>query len=338
MDIEEDIKTIRSKLTGNKKKDIDMLFSAVDKYSKRPYSKEIYLQITELLSEITKDCDPKSMALVSRYILRQSTAKYEKNLYKIRELITKKQLEEALKLADILDTEVTNSIDETSNGCKEPIVFRHYFSAMEERLSSKYFFTENPVNLPFDYLSLLSLKGQALYYSRRPEEALDTVRKAFEFDPVSVDIAFLLADIDCGMGNWISYKMDIEKAVRFLFKEEDYNRYFFYMEQYYEKYLGDKKTGDTLEKFAMDHRKPHLKIKSLDPQTRDFFISQGIHLDLSPEVIETAFNEAKRCFFEKDKRGYEYFSDILLNFREPSEVDFYLNDGAVLKQKSKEKK
>jgi tetratricopeptide (TPR) repeat protein len=336
MSLKEDIEAIKAKLTGDKKKDIDILFSAADQYANRPYSKELDLEISDLINEITQDCDDKTLKELSVYISRRSTVSYEKNLLSIRDAIDKKHDKKALQLADKTEAQVLASMEEARSASPDaPITYRYCFSPMEFSLANRYYPVKNVIQLPFDYVSLLTLKGQALYYSNRVDEAVLTIRKAFEYDPVSPDISFLLADIDAVKGNWISYSMNLDRAHQFLYKREDVKRYYFYVAQYFRLCLQDPETSKNLITAFSGKELPYQILRKLPTKTLNILKEKEIPLDASDEVISTALREVRSANAMKDKETYDYYYGILSDFRMDSELDFLLTEEAGFPRKGK---
>lgn len=328
MTLEEDIKTIQDKLTGDKKKDIDILFSCVDEYATRPYAKEINIKISDLLQDMLKDSDPEMVAMLSQYIQEQSSRKYDNKLLKIKDLMGKEKYEEALKLADELESQVQLAIKEAQLGYPEkPLTFRFVFSVMESALAAVFYPADNVVSLPFDYVSLLTLKSQTYFALSDYDKSFLTLRTAMEYDPVSPDLSFLMAEMQESMGNYISFKMALEKAKRFLYRREDYQRYFMLIAKYYESYLKDKKFADKLRRAVAKIDSPIKMTRKIDAKMKARLKEEGFQVGLSDEVQDTLIEYMKLALKENNDEIYMHCFKVISEFLTDKQITALLEEG-----------
>lgn len=331
MSLEEDLKVIKGRLTGDKKKDIDTLFLAVDEFSLRPYSKQLDFKITNMLTDIIKNCDPKTAGYLSRYIQSRSTEKYNKNLMLAKAFIDKKNYDKALSIISDLESQVNASFKEAQAVSNSDTTFRYCFSAMQYAIAQTLFPAKNVVELPFDYVSLLTLKGQAYYFLGKKEKSQNALKEAAEYDPVSPDLCFLQADMDMFNENWISFTMDIDKAHRFLYNPEDFYRYYLYVAAYYRNYKNDMINATLIMKaFSKPAEKPINTLTKMPDKTKQFLLSNEIPLDLDQDVLNIAIQQAHLAYNDKDIPAYKYFYNILLNYRTPAELDLLLSPNKPL--------
>ena len=65
MTLEQDLENLRKKLTGDKKKDIEILFSSLQRFDDRPYRDEIINKISDMLHDLLKGTDEKTASLLT---------------------------------------------------------------------------------------------------------------------------------------------------------------------------------------------------------------------------------------------------------------------------------
>lgn len=328
MTLEQDLENLRKKLTGDKKKDIEILFSSLQRFDDRPYRDEIINKISDMLHDLLKGTDEKTASLLTTYIQRQASADYDKKLLAIKKDVDEGRYQEAVDASIPLEKDIIASMENgKATQCDDSLSFRFYFSAMEYDLSNR-FFPGNNAMLPIDAVSLYTLRGQAYFFLKEDEKAIESIRYAFNFDPVSVDLCFLLADIEKERMNGLSYLSYIERAKDYLYREGDYLRYLKYMAEYYRVFEKDDKTADelmTLLKKGKTYKgittitkstweKEHKKIlKDLN--------EKKIELLISDNVLSTAFDCYKECINADDREGINYYKSLLLPLIDKKKLD-----------------
>lgn len=328
MTLEQDLENLRKKLTGDKKKDIEILFTSLQRFDDRPYKDEIINEISNMLQDLLKDTDEKTSSLLTSYIQRMASADYDKKLLAIKKNVDDGKYQEAVDASFPLEEDIRASIENgkaTHND--DSIIFRFYFSAMEYDLCNRFFPGKN-VMLPIDAVSLYTLRGQAYFFLKEDEKAIESIRYAFNFDPVSVDLCFLLADIEKERMNGLSYRTDIERAKDYLYREGDYLRYLKYMAEYYRVFEKDDTTADelmTLLKKGKTYKgittitksnweKEHKKIlKDLSEKKIEFLISDN--------VLSTAIDCYRECVNADDREGINYYKSVLLPLIDKKEIE-----------------
>lgn len=323
MTLEQVIQEIQSKLTGDKKKDIDFLFQTLDSYDNSPFSKELYLKIADMMADMLKDCSPKEIAVLTDYIRSQSTRKYNEKLLRVKDLISQNHLDDAMNIIHELEKQVQESIQEAKDSYSDQVLtFRYYFSFMESVLGEKYFPAENIVSLPFDYVSLLTMKAQIYYAKADDQNAYLALHTALEYDPVSPDLPFLMSDIDSNAQNYLSYKMNIQKAKRFLFRVEDFQRYLACVSNYFTKAQEDPSVESGI-KAAVGKAKRSIPLQlrqKLNDPTKETLQEEGFEWTLSEEVVSTLIEEYKNALKKKDKYSTDYFGNILIQYYTKDEI------------------
>ena len=336
MNIDQDFEEIKKKLTGDKKKDIQILFSAIDEYADRPYAAELIKKVGDCLNDIIKDNGKDTTDFLNAFIQKQASKNYDAKLNEVKKLIDEGKYEEALAKTYPLENDIAAAIKMGKDAYpNQNIVFRFCFSAMEYDLSDKYFYDECATLLPVDAVSLYTLRGQALFFLKRDDEAIETIRKGFEFDPVSVDLCFLLADIEKERMRYISYFSYIDRAKDYIYKEADLFRYLSYLAFYYQNALDDKETSDEIKllmKNAKNYKQMiHPAFKNQDIQKKQLSILQDlknkkIDIHVSSGVINTAIESYINCQNNNDVEGMNYFKSVVFAFLTPNEFNKLLNE------------
>ncbi len=328
MNIDTDFETIRKSLTGDKKNDVNLLFHAIDEYSDRPYAAELINRIGDLLGEIINGCDQKTAEFLNDYIQRQVRKNYDQKLNEIKKLVDNGKYEEALTASYELEKELMNSIEKAKSANPgNNYSFRFYFSPMEYDIGNLYF-PGNNILLPIDPVSLYTLRGQALFFLKRDEEAIDSIRKGFDYDPCSVDLCFLLADIEKERYRSISYLSYIEKAKEYMYQENDFFRYLRYLIDFYTNIEKEKKTAKELEfllKYAKTYKSlvtPSMKdakLRSRQNTILKHLALKGIDFHVSETVLTTAVSAYRDCLATGDHEGTNYYKAVLNTFLTPKD-------------------
>lgn len=328
MNIDNDFETIRKSLTGDKKTDVNLLFHAIDEYSGRPYAAELINRIGSLLGEIINGCDVKTAEFLNDYIQKQVRKNYDNKLEEIKTLVDSGKYEEALARSYSLEKELMNSIEKAkSSNPGNTYSFRFYFSPMEYDIGDIYF-PGNNILLPIDPVSLYTLRGQALFFLKRDEEAIDSIRKGFDYDPCSVDLCFLLADIEKERYRSISYLSYLEKAKEYMYQENDFFRYLKYLLDYYTNMEKEEKTAKELE-FLLKNAKTYKSL--VNPSMKDAKLRtrqnnilkhlslKGIDFHVSDTVLNVAISAYRECSSTGDQEGTNYYKAVLNTFLTPQD-------------------
>lgn len=327
MSLDEDIEAIRSRLTGDKKKDIDILFSCADEFSSRPYTNQINDRISDMLKEILKEEDPTESAILLQHIQLQSSRRYEKKLLKLRGLIHAGNYQAAIDLSEDTKIQVEEAIDDAKRSSEEnPLTFRFFFSGMEAALSDTYFPGPNTVRLPFDFVSLMMLRAQVFFLTGDREKCLLSLHTALEYDPVSAEISFQMAEMQIKVGDELSCRMSLERAWRFLYEKSDYQRYFLLIGKYYEILKKDTAFAQKINRAFAKLDTPLKMKKRLDESARKRLTEDGFEIDLSDEVRNVLLEALTRSLKVNDDETYLDAFKILGGFFSDQEISALLQE------------
>lgn len=319
---------IQKKLTGDIQKDIPYLFDEAQKYSE---NQEVFSKINQLIDQLTKKATPEEIANINLRDKNLLSAKqFDKILMEVKTMINEAHYEEALEKIESLEIQVRKVMQSISTLAKEPNPeFQFCFSTMEFALFDYYY---NPDDrdiflLPYDYVSLLVLKGQTYFYLHRFDEARQSMKKALEYNPVSVDVHFLLADMDAAMNNWYSYHADLDRAYTFLFKEGDFFKYYRLLAKYYKTNNNNTKLISLLEDLgdSKASNKLYHRFLLLPDKSKALLDEYKIPYDASDEVIKAAIKAARDALDKDDIKTYKYYYSILINFRNDKAINNLLH-------------
>ncbi len=322
MTLKQDLKNLKDKLTGDKDKDIDTLKASLSEYNDRPYKKEIVDIINEMIAQLLSFSNDDSDSTLKPFL-----STYENTLLQIKKHLDNGEYQQALNLCTPTE-ELLNKIvalELKLQNCPS-LPIRFYFSTMEYDLATKYYPEEQFIPHA-DPVSLSILKGQALFFLKDDKAAIESIRHGLEIDPVSVEVCFLLADIERQRMNSYSYLSYIERAKDYLYRNEDYIRYLKYLSDYYRDYEHDDKTATNLktlytkgktykeithvgkEKWAKTHKKI---LTQLEKKKIDILVSDN--------VISTALEKYNECVKENEMEGVTYYRGILDTFIDTSKL------------------
>lgn len=321
MTLEQDLENLKKKLTGDKKKDIKTLFASLDDYTDRPYLNELINEISNMLKNIVADTDKKTLKALDAYVQKQIRSRYDRSLFEIKKLVDDGKFQEAIDATYPLEENINASIEQgkRDNG-ENDLSFRYYFSPMEFDLADTYFPGNNCL-LPVDAVSLYILRGQSYFFLKEDEKAIDSIRYAFNFNPVSVDICFLLADIEKQRMNSLSFLTYIERAKDYIYKESDYLRYLKYLSDYYRSFEKDEKTAKAIDTL-IKKGKTYKGITEITPskwsnqhkKILDNLNKKKIDIYISESIIKTALNAYQECMNDNDTEGVNYYKSILVSY------------------------
>lgn len=327
MSLDEDIEAIRSRLTGDKKKDIDILFSCADEFSSRPYTKEINDRISDMLKDLLKEEDPTVSALLLQYIQQQSSRRYDKKLLKLRGMIHAGNYQAAIAFSEDTKIQIEEAMaDAKHSSASSLLTFRFFFSGMEAALSDTYFPGPNTVLLPFDIVSLMMLRAQAFFLTRDRERCLLSLHTALEYDPVSAEISFQMAEMQIKVGDELSCRMSLERAWRFLYEKSDYQRYFLLIGKYYELLKKDVDFAQKINRAFASLDTPLKMKKLLDESMRKRLTEDGFKIDLSDEVRNVLLKALTKSLNVNDDEMYLDAFKILGGFFSDQEISDLLKE------------
>ncbi len=329
MTLEQDLENLKKKLTGDKKKDIKTLFSSLEEYNDRPYLSALLSEIIHLMKNTLSSADKKTIQALKAYSQKVMYSQYDHILMEIKRQVDHQEYQHAIEYTNLLEKELNEQIliaKREHEGKDQDLSFRFYFSPMEYDLSDTYF-PGNCCLLPIDPVSLYVLRGQSYFFLGEDEKAVDTIRYAFRFNPVSVDICFLLADIEKQRMNSLSYLTYIDRAKDYLYKESDYLRYLRYLSDYYRSFENDEKTAkaiDTLLKKGKNYKGITVlspsKWNSQHKKILDNLSKKKIDIYISDNVIKTAKTAYQKCLKDKDTEGINYYKSLLVPFIDKSDL------------------
>jgi tetratricopeptide (TPR) repeat protein len=255
-----------------------------------------------------------------------SPAQYETYLRSIQKFISEKKLKEASNTIETVEKimdDVIQDIYSRSNPRNTFLCF--FFSMIELSLCNDYYRDDQSdmVLLPYDYISLLSLKGQMYFFSGEIDKSKECIRKALKFNPVCTDLYFLSADINKTQFNWFSFTMDLDKLYTFLYKESDFRKYYRYLEMYYTEYdkrpdlckilklLGNEKSRDSL----------YQQFMALTTKQKSLLDEYKIPYDISKLVLDVLVNNCRNALEKNEIQQYKYFFNILSQFRNDQTIN-----------------
>jgi tetratricopeptide (TPR) repeat protein len=313
--LEETLAEIRKRLNGEPQHDIETLFEAADDYADEPYQADLNSEISRMLIDIASQGTPEEQKQISSFISQQSSIKFALALAQARKNLKNQNYPEALETLAKLEKQITQAISQAKEKEKGHVnvSFRYYFSPMEYALGDTYFPANSTILLPLDLIGFLSLKAQALYLSGRMDEALYSLSQAFEYDPVSSDLAFLACDIAHKEHNVITFVSDLDKAHRYLYKKEDFNKYFFYLSTYMIEEKDHSQLGNKIRTLAAQGAGTLEMQKALSIKDKAALTKLGYAYQPSAEVIAVALKETNLAQIAKDTQAYNYFHSILVD-------------------------
>ncbi len=284
---------------------------------------------TEQENPIITDNDSKSKVKKTRRSAKAETnnssqpftpKKFESYLLKIQKCIGGKKMMEAETLINQAEEEVKKSIAnirKINSGKKISLGF--FFSLMELSLYSDYFQDDSSdiVILPYDYISLLSLKGQMNFLCEKTDEAKACLHEALQYNPVCTDLLFLEADINRAQFNWFSYMMDLDRLYTFIHKESDFKRYYRYLSVYYTEYENNETLSKLLNNLGDEKGTNSLYQKFLLLTDKEKKLLDDFHIpyDISKLVLDVLVKSLRESLAENAIPQYKYFHSFLSQFR-----------------------
>lgn len=310
------IASIQKQLTGDKTHDTGLLSRCSEKYQD---NKEVFQYIQSILDgfENQKEQEEKKEYTIT-------TRDFDKILMKAKGEIDKKNYTESLSLLQDGENHVHDFILKYEKTKKNKnIAYYYFFSTMEFALT-KNFYNEHKssIVLPYDYVSLLTLRGQDYFFSGKPKEAKASFMNALTYDPVSVDILFLMADLDYQNVNYLSFRCDLDKISLFLYKEDDFYRYYRYLALYYANFEDNIALSEFLKRLGSKTDKTPFRSRILNLKRDEINLlnENKIAIDISDVVLSTIVENMKEHLLAQKDDVFHYFYDILHHFKSESEI------------------
>lgn len=283
-------------------------------------------------TENTKDIETKKKTTRKSSKKKKDDIKnqFEVYLLTIQKLIGEKKNQEAEHIIALAEEQVQKAIEninELNKGKYVSICF--FYSLMETSLYSEYFDDENRsdiILLPYDYVSLLSLKGQLAFLNGDTLKAQACLHEATKYNPVCVDLLFLCADINHNQFNWFSYMMDLDRIYTFIHKEADFKKYYRYLAVYYNDYEKNISLAKILNDLGneKDETPIYQKYHLLTDKKKKMLEEHKIPHDISSVVLNTLVKSCSIASEAKAMPQFKYFYNLLLNFRSESEIKILL--------------
>lgn len=331
MTVNEIIDSIKAKFNGDPEHDIKEIIIAMEDIKKDPQKDQIFDVLKEMINELISQCDKKTINRVTELLSRKATMSFDAKLNTLKKYVDNGDYEEALSYANELEQVILNIINKHSKEHNEDVTCRYFFSPMEFDLYEKFFPTSNAMVIPDDYISLLSLKSQALFFLKKEKEAIEELRKAFSLDPVSVDLCFLMAEMYKETMNYISYKTYVDKAEEYCYKASDFIKYLKYLIVYYNDYEHDTETCKDLKLVIKNSNNtfkgllaPHIKNNDkLNAHKAALLRLQDKGIKITPEksVLAVAYNQLRICVYNNDVEGINYYKAVLNDFFDKAAID-----------------
>ena len=310
------IESIHNQLTGDTEKDTELLSRYAQEYSE---NKEVLQYIESIFDEFRSKSEKKEK---KEYTI--STKDFDKILLRAKSEINNKNYMESLNFLQDGENHVRDFIQKYEKTRKSKnVCYYYFFSTMEFALTKNYYNEhKTSIVLPYDYVSLLTLRGQAYFFSKMFKEARSCFLKAMTYNPVSVDLLFLISDLDYQNINYFSFRADLDKISVFLYKEGDFFRYYRYLALYYINFEENIALGEFLKKLGdkKDERPFRERIRALNPDEITLLKENNIAIDISDVVLSTIVENMKEHLLSKQGDVFHYFYDILRHFRNENEI------------------
>lgn len=317
------IKAIKKKLTGDKENDIKTLQAYKTKYKN---NEEIVKEINSLLRSLKREIKKENINNKEKKISVKDFTNY---LINAKNLLDKKEANEALIILNEGQEKLNPIFDEVKkNKGNSNVVLTFFFSLMECSLFEKYYPEKDRyiLALPYDYVSLLSLKGQAYVILGDFKTAMSCFLDARKFNPTNVDIQFMVADLNYREMNHYSFLNDLDRIYNFIYKDKDFIKYYKSLYNFYQNYNNNEELIDTLFILSDTKQKKSIKDKfnSLTDRQKELLDENNIHYNLSSLVESTCIEEMKNYIVEEKPDFYNYFYSSILPFKSDKEIEALL--------------
>lgn len=310
---------LKKRMTGDVKKDADILYLAMQEFSSYPDAKEIQETISKMMDDLTNGLDESEKNEVVNYIQSQIRDRFAEKVYKIHSALAKKNLEKAYKDCMKLEEEAKRYMHQVSMEVGKDVRFKLYQKQGEFYLGDTYYRLENQMSFPFDYILFLIIEVQVLYLMGKKEEAISTIHRLYDYNPVSIDAILLEASIQEKEGNEYSYKSCMKKAQRYIFEEKTFLTYFSYLANFYSTFMKNEAIASTLNKMSSS-KSYQEAMKLMDDKTMECLSHDGFLVTLSDEVYDCFVLKAKQCIKKKNSFAYAYIYQCLLPFKGKEEL------------------
>lgn len=304
---------LRAKMIGDAKKDADMLYRTIGETLDDPDHILICDTINRLMNEVFARLPITQQGEIIAYIQDQAFKRFQETLTEVHKEISKENLKGAIRLCKDQERIVKYYASEITRDSDHPITFRLYQSKGEIILGQAYFPAHDEAGFPFDYLALLSLEAQAYCLDHNIEAALSCLHRAYDINPVSVDLIFLEADIHLREGNEISFRNALRKASNFICEPDYFLTYFDYLGNYYTTFHKNMKLGKALGKLK-NSASYAVAIKSLTVGQKKALAKDGFAITASEDVINAFTAKARQCLNEGNRSLYTYVYSTLTNY------------------------
>ncbi len=260
-----------------------------------------------------------------------NAAEYENSLSSIQRSIVSNDSNSALKVIDPLKRKLDSCIQTFLQEHKEyKIEFVFFFSMMENALYREYYYQPSILQIPFPYdiVSLYTLEGQAYFQKGNFTQAKECIHNAMKYDPINVDLLFLSADLNRNQFNWFSYKSDLDKIHTFMYKEEDFRKYYRYLQTYYTEYEKNPLLAKLLAKLGNEKNKNTLyqTWMLLTDSQKKLLNEYEIPYDLSDFVLNVLISACKICLLYNNIQGYKYYFNVFVKFRNDKQINELIHD------------
>ena len=315
MTLQETLQQLKSQISGDSKKDIDHIFQVLAEARGTDFYFELEKETEKILNDIIAKADKKDKQALIAYIKAKSRTPLDEKLDKIQKCVYAKKLEDALKYIDELDKEVSISIQNVKKETKNPIIaFRYYRNEFEETLCNKWFPEKNIFYLTVNYPEILENKSQILFVLKRFNEAYETAKKIFEYNPISVNACITLAGVALQQRNIYSFSSIMEKAKEFTYSVFDFFNYNFLLSNYYSLIEGDKRTSIDIQRYFNNQKTPVQIITNLPKGLKQQLLNKNFLLDLSDIVKDTFLTlikkESSKDTINKHSIAYQRFNEF----------------------------
>ncbi len=332
-DYETIIREITLGLTGEPQKDKEYLLEQMERYKDHELGKEIVRACGRIMYEIM----PEDKKAELEKIINKDTQGIEAALDEVKFNVYKKNYDKALELIEsIIKTH------EESGWFAEDSVSEYYCfkEPMEELLFAEYNKSEKDVRkATIDFSEMYFLYGCLLNELQRYQNAEEALRKAMKWNPVSLPIAYELAEAYKAQGNIEDFKDFTIEMHKYVFRPDDMAR--FYRNLSY--YFVEKEEYETAvccllfsERFAnSDMVQSELYYimqksgKDYDPSVDDLkrcFETHVIPLGPDDEMLKIAFVYGRKMYEDQDLYGAGYFLSLFSAYIDDDEVEKMLED------------
>ncbi len=340
MNIQEAIEKIKARFTGDAKKDIDTIFNALNESKNAIYYEELEEEMNKLLDEIVRKAANEDKKALLNYIKSKNRTSYDKKMDLIQKLIYQKKFQEALEELSTFENEINDTIENVRTKVDLPTaVFRYYRNGFEKTLCNKLYPEKSVINLDINLPEVLESKAQLLFVLKRYDEAYETAKKVYEYNPISVIASITLASISLQRRNIYAFSSSMEKAKDFTYSVFDFFNYNFLMASYYNLIEQDATIANDVQRYFNTQKTPVTIINNLPKGLKEQLEKKKFLLDLSDIVKDTFFSliEAAKTAEGTVNKTSIYYKK-LNEFYSEQEIEHMLLKRALTKDLTVDKK